>query len=90
MSVVVGEARLGIDSKSRRPRQGIGSDNGAGSLFGAVHAIGVGRQRVRVRQTFSSIARDSRNSTLRPPRPWPRTVTVVSPPEIKTQGGDAG
>ena len=29
---------------------------------------------------------DSKNSTLRPPRPSPRTVTVVSPPDSSTQG----
>src|SRR3954452_7336526 len=38
----------------------------------------------------NSTASDSRNSTLRPPRPPPRTVTVVSPPEISTHGGRAG
>src|SRR3954471_664667 len=32
----------------------------------------------------------SKNSTLRPPRPWPRTVTVVSPPESRRQGGANG
>jgi hypothetical protein len=35
-------------------------------------------------------ARASRNSTLRPPRPLPRTVTVVSPPESRTQGAASG
>ena len=39
---------------------------------------------------FSAIASASRNSTLRPPRPLPRTVTVVSPPESSTQGGGSG
>src|SRR3954447_19711922 len=39
---------------------------------------------------FSATARASRNSTLRPPRPLPRTVTVVSPPESRTQGGGRG
>src|SRR5690554_6796114 len=38
----------------------------------------------------SSIARESRNSTLRPPRPSPRTVTVVSPPESSTHGRGKG
>ena len=36
------------------------------------------------------MASASRNSALRPPRPCPRTVTVVSPPEISTQGAWAG
>ncbi len=31
-------------------------------------------------------ASDSRNSTLRPPRPLPFSVTVVSPPDSSTQG----
>ena len=35
-------------------------------------------------------ARPNRNSALRPPRPSPRTVTVVSPPEISAQAGSAG
>ena len=35
----------------------------------------------------SATASASRNSALRPPRPPPRTVTVVSPPERSTQGG---
>ena len=35
-------------------------------------------------------ASDSRNSTLRPPRPRPRTVTVVSPPDSSTHGGSNG
>ena len=34
----------------------------------------------------SATASASRNSALRPPRPWPRTVTVVSPPESSTRG----
>ena len=38
----------------------------------------------------NSTARDSRNSTLRPPRPVPFTVTVVSPPDSRTTGGGAG
>jgi len=39
----------------------------------------------------SAIASDNRYSTLRPPRPAPRTVTVVSPPDNKMQGrGKAG
>ena len=32
----------------------------------------------------------SRNSALRPPRPLPRTVTVVSPPDSSTQGAGSG
>ena len=35
-------------------------------------------------------ASDNRYSTLRPPRPAPRTVTVVSPPDSSTQGGVNG
>ena len=38
----------------------------------------------------SSTASDSRNSTFRPPLPAPPTVTVVSPPEMRTQGEEAG
>ena len=38
----------------------------------------------------SATASASRNSTLRPPRPVPRTVTVVSPPDSSTQGGANG
>ncbi len=37
----------------------------------------------------SATASASRNSALRPPRPPPRTVTVVSPPESSAQGGSA-
>ena len=38
----------------------------------------------------SASASPSRNSRLRPPLPWPRTVTVVSPPESSRQGGGKG
>ena len=38
----------------------------------------------------SATASASRNSALRPPRPWPRTVTVVSPPDSSTAGGGNG
>ena len=36
------------------------------------------------------MARDSRNSVHRPPRPLPRNVTVVSPPEMSATGAFAG
>jgi len=36
----------------------------------------------------SATASASKNSTLRPPRPRPRTVTVVSPPDSSTQGAN--
>ena len=36
----------------------------------------------------SAAAKPSRNSALRPPRPPPRTVTVVSPPDSSTAGSD--
>src|SRR5579885_175687 len=39
---------------------------------------------------FKAIARASKNSVLRPPRPVPRNVTVVSPPEMSTQGAGRG
>ena len=32
----------------------------------------------------------SKNSASRPPRPLPRTVTVVSPPEMMATGGSKG
>src|SRR5215467_1304096 len=38
----------------------------------------------------NATASANRNSALRPPRPIPRTVTVVSPPESKTLAGNAG
>ena len=36
------------------------------------------------------MALESRHSTLRPPRPLPRRVTVVSPPDSSTQGAGTG
>ena len=42
------------------------------------------------RQSVERDARASRNSTLRPPRPSPFRVTVVSPPDSSTQGGGSG
>ena len=38
----------------------------------------------------SAVPNPSRNSTLRPPQPSPRTVTVVSPPDNNRHGGEYG
>ena len=60
----------------------------AGIVLAAVDAVGVAGEREDAGQRRRArAARPSRNSALRPPRPLPRTVTVVSPPESSTAGG---
>ncbi len=64
-------------------------DNRPGIVFRSVDAVGVAGECRDPRGAVQSAAASARrNSLLRPPRPWPRTVTVVSPPERSTAGGD--
>ena len=67
-------------------RQRVGRQQRAGDLFLAVDAVGVAGQRMDAGLAVSATPSDSRNSTLRPPRPVPRRVTVVSPPDSSTHG----
>jgi len=60
-------------------------------VLGAVDPVSVGGERVDARQ---ALERDGEGKEefrhCARPRPLPRTVTVVSPPERMAQGGDAG
>jgi hypothetical protein len=46
VSVIVGEARFGIETGAPRPDQGIGADERAGVVLGAVDSVGVASERV--------------------------------------------
>jgi hypothetical protein len=69
-----------------KARSGCRRKVGAGDFLLPVDAVGVARQAMHAGLAAQGDGGGSRNSTLRPPRPSPRTVTVVSPPDSSTQG----
>ena len=90
ISVVVCEMGLEVDTGGLSASQRIGQHKRARIILAAVNAVSVGCD---CRYAFFAAERQrkaSRNSAFRPPRPLPRTVTVVSPPEIMAQGGAIG
>ncbi len=91
MAVIVGQRCAGASRpRAVRARQSVGRDDRAGGVAAAVDAVGVAGDGGNPAAPSSATARASRNSPLRPPLPLPRMVTVVSPPEISTQGAGAG
>ncbi len=74
-------------SPSARPRASVSGCSTAPALSSVPSIPSVSQAMAQIPGAPSSaIASDSRNSALRPPRPAPRTVTVVSPPDNRTQG----
>ena len=70
--------------------QRLRADAGAGDVLGAVHAI-VSAIRAWMRGwSRSAMPATAGIRHCVPPLPWPRTVTVVSPPDSSTQGGRNG
>ena len=81
VGVVVLKRVLWLQSKGSRACQRIGSEAGAGDFLLTIDAVRVGGKRVDAHVTVERDRERQQDLTLRPPRPLPRTVTVVSPPE---------
>src|SRR5437899_7610136 len=90
MSVIVGEALARTYILRPRALERVRRDNRAGDLFLSVDAVGVAGNRINAFAPFERNRQRQQKFDVAPPRPLPRTVTVVSPPDNSTHGGAIG
>ena len=91
IGVVIGEERLEIDALGLRRGRNCRAVMMAPALSSPPSMPSVSQAMAEMPPKPSSASvRPSRNSASRPPLPLPRTVTVVSPPEMMATGGTKG
>jgi hypothetical protein len=84
-SLSASRARKSIPA-ARGARQRVRQQQRAGIVFRAVDAVGVAGNGMDAGMAIQRQRQAEQEFGLRPPRPLPFTVTVVSPPESSTQG----